>query len=302
MALITKDANCGTMAEWFKKQGKYYSYTATPQPGDIVFYDWKGNHTKRDHVGIVLEVYNGGASILAIEGNTAVGNDSNGGQVMERPRDRKYITGYGRPAYGSTVARDRFLALAQSQVGIKESPANSNKVKYNTWFYGSVVSGSAYSWCAVFVCWVLLSGATPTSAETARDNSAEIKKFQKWLNAKYKTGLREDGGFGPLTRTAAVTAWQTEMNEQLDAELDVDGDFGKLSKKAAKKCKVAYGAKGNFTYIIQGLLYCHGYDPNGFDGEYGNDTKTAVKAFQTAKSVSADGVVGVGTWTKLLGI
>lgn len=297
--LILKDANCGNLDDWFKKQGRRYSYTTTPQPGDIVFYDWSGNHTKRDHTGIVKSVTATG--IIAIEGNTSVGNDSNGGQVMIRERSKTYITSFGRPAYASTTERDRFLALAEAQVGTKESPANSNKVKYNTWFYGSAVSGSAYPWCAVFVCWVLLSGATATSAEPS-DFSAYIKKFQTWLNTNYKTGLKVDGGYGPLTRTAAISAWQTECNTQLEAGLVVDGVYGTASKKAAKKCKVAYKASGNFTYLIQGLLYCHGYDPNGFDGTFGTGTRAAVINFQKAKLGSSDGVVGANTWAKLLSI
>lgn len=46
------------------------------------------------------------------------------------------------------------LKIAQAEIGTKESPANSNNVKYNTWYYGKAVSGSAYPWCAVFVSWV----------------------------------------------------------------------------------------------------------------------------------------------------
>lgn len=302
MALITKTANCGVMADWFKKQGRYYSYTTTPKPGDIVFFDWNGKHKTRHHVGIVKKVYNGGESILTIEGNTSVGNDSNGGQVMERTRYKQHIVGYGRPAYASDAERDKYLAIAQAQVGIKESPYGSNKVKFNTWFYGSVVSGSAYPWCAAFVCWVFLSGATADVTPVKAEESEDIKTFQKWLNTNYKTGLKVDGGYGPLTRAAAVSAWQMEMNNQYDAKLEVDGVYGKKSKAAAKKCKVAYGANGNFTRIIQGLLYCHGYDPNGFDGKYGPGTKAAVKKFQTAKAIGSDGIVGVKSWTKLFSI
>ena len=46
------------------------------------------------------------------------------------------------------------LYAAASQVGITESPAGSNKVKYNTAYYGREVSGSAYPWCVTFVWWV----------------------------------------------------------------------------------------------------------------------------------------------------
>ena len=48
----------------------------------------------------------------------------------------------------------KIIAMAASQIGIKEQPANSNKVKYNTEYYGRVVSGSAYPWCCTFVWWV----------------------------------------------------------------------------------------------------------------------------------------------------
>ena len=46
------------------------------------------------------------------------------------------------------------LKVARSQIGVKESPAGSNKVKYNNEYYGRVVSGDGYDWCAVFVWWV----------------------------------------------------------------------------------------------------------------------------------------------------
>lgn len=48
----------------------------------------------------------------------------------------------------------KIIAMAASQIGIKEQPANSNKVKYNTEYYGREVSGSAYPWCCAFVWWV----------------------------------------------------------------------------------------------------------------------------------------------------
>lgn len=48
---------------------------------------------------------------------------------------------------------DKLVAIAAMEVGVKESPAGSNRVKYNTWFYGREVSGSSYPWCCAFVCW-----------------------------------------------------------------------------------------------------------------------------------------------------
>ena len=48
---------------------------------------------------------------------------------------------------------EKILEIARSQIGARESPANSDNVKYNTAYYGREVSGK-YPWCAVFVWWV----------------------------------------------------------------------------------------------------------------------------------------------------
>ena len=55
-----------------------------PQPGDIVSSTGQGDGVA-DHVGFFEK--GSRSEFTAIEGNTAVGNDSNGGQVMRRERD-----------------------------------------------------------------------------------------------------------------------------------------------------------------------------------------------------------------------
>ncbi len=59
---------------------------ATPVAGDLVCFDWNFDGTY-DHVGI-FEAWAGGSgsTFLAIEGNTGISNDSNGGEVMRRTR------------------------------------------------------------------------------------------------------------------------------------------------------------------------------------------------------------------------
>ena len=46
------------------------------------------------------------------------------------------------------------IKKAVSQIGVKENPSGSNKVKYNTEYYGRAVVGSAYPWCCAFVWWI----------------------------------------------------------------------------------------------------------------------------------------------------
>lgn len=50
---------------------------------------------------------------------------------------------------------DKVLDIARKEIGTVEVPKDSNNIKYNTWYYGRAVSGSAYPYCVVFCCWVL---------------------------------------------------------------------------------------------------------------------------------------------------
>lgn len=52
------------------------------------------------------------------------------------------------------MTEKELLRIATAEIGTKENPAGSNKVKCNTWYYGREVSGKAYPWCMVFVQWV----------------------------------------------------------------------------------------------------------------------------------------------------
>ena len=50
--------------------------------------------------------------------------------------------------------RAAVLKIAEWQEGVVEMPSGSNKVKYNTAYYGKAVSGTAFAWCLAFVWWV----------------------------------------------------------------------------------------------------------------------------------------------------
>lgn len=74
-------AGCQSAVAYFKKMR---FVTSTPQAGDIVFFDWNLDG-RYDHTGIFVKKIDD-YYFESIEGNTAVGNDSNGGQVMKRKR------------------------------------------------------------------------------------------------------------------------------------------------------------------------------------------------------------------------
>lgn len=93
-----KTASCTTLMEYYKQKGQF---SKTPTVGSLVFYNW-GSGSAAKHIGIVTKI-NADGSIKAVEGNTAVGNDSNGGEVMERTRYANQILGYADP-YPKTPA------------------------------------------------------------------------------------------------------------------------------------------------------------------------------------------------------
>lgn len=94
ITLPAKTASCTVLRNYAKKAGQWV--TSGYQPGDVVIYDW-GADGIPDHCGIVQNV--GSTTVTAIEGNTAVGNDSNGGEVMIRERKISQIMGAVRPDY-----------------------------------------------------------------------------------------------------------------------------------------------------------------------------------------------------------
>lgn len=127
----------------------------------------------------------------------------------------------------------------------------------------------------------------------------KVKAFQRWLNDNYGEQIKKvlgallevDGGCGPLTRKTAVIAIQVELNK-LGEALTVDGGCGKLTQAAMSKHMQKQGCKGNLAYIIQGLLYGHGYDPKGFDGSFGPGCDAATEQYQKDNGLEVDGKVG----------
>ena len=66
--------------------------------------------------------------------------------------------------------------------------------------------------------------------------------------------------------------------------------------------QIAKGDKGDKVRVLQELLRGKGYDLGtyGADGDFGGATRSAVVAFQVRSGLSADGIVGKSTWSKLL--
>lgn len=81
-----------SMMKWYQDNRKFQAPTVgyIPQSGDLIFFDWKGKKTGKDHVGIVE--YSGGNIVQVIEGNS-----NNLVRRRTYALDNIAISGYGIP-------------------------------------------------------------------------------------------------------------------------------------------------------------------------------------------------------------
>ena len=245
--LPVRTASCSVMGDYALKKKMTVPYSKAKK-GDVVLYDFNGNGTS-DHTGIIYKV--SGGKIYVVEGNTSTGNNCNGGAVMKRVRVKANVNYIIRPKYTAKVTADMIVATALAEVGVKESPKNSNNVKYNTWYYGHPVHGSAYPWCMVFVQWCFAhvketkpkaaatltkpttkySGTIPTGTLKKGSKGTKVKQLQQFLNW-YGIKCTCDGNFGDKTKQAVKLFQKTEGINQ-------DGVYGSHSYSKAKAYKAS---------------------------------------------------------------
>ena len=92
---LRKTASCTDLSNAYKAAGQWVD--SGYKPGDIVMFDFTGKRSKTEHCGIVEKV--NGNTLTTIEGNTGTASNANGGAVMRRTRDVKFVTGACRPRY-----------------------------------------------------------------------------------------------------------------------------------------------------------------------------------------------------------
>lgn len=73
-----------------------------------------------------------------------------------------------------------------------------------------------------------------------------------------------------------------------------------VEKVAVSLPSLEQGSNGESVKALQVLLNGFGFSCGAVDGSFGPATLSAVKSFQKASKISADGIVGSATWTALL--
>ena len=100
--------------------------------------------------------------------------------------------------------------------------------------------------------------------------------------------------------TQWVKDLQSECNKQGFSNQLVDGIYGTKTLEGCPTLKL--GAKGNITKLLQKVLKAYGIANLKEDGIFGEETYKVVIAYQRAKGLTQDGIVGYNTWKKLLGL
>lgn len=187
--------------------------------------------------------------------------------------------------------RDKFVNIAKSQIGIKET--GTNNVKYNTWYYGKTVNGttgtSEYAWCVTFICWCanqvgILNTLIP------RCNNVGIAK--NWYNAKGLYFLRSNytpksgdliifkntSHIGIVEKTDGKCVWTIEGNS---------------------KDRVSHNVYGLTDSYIQG--YCKVKFDNSSSGTTSNTSDATISSVQKelnskyGTGLKVDGIYGSNT-------
>ena len=225
------------------------------------------------------------------------------------------------------------VKTAVGEIGVKESPKNSNKQKY-----GVAYGRNGISWCCIFVWWVFMKnnasdlfygGGKTTSCTTLmnyyRKNGQIIKRGYKPGDIVFfdwdKSGDADHVGI--IERVSGNTIYTIEGNTSVGN----DSNGGEVMRRTRSVNSSSYnitvarpkyeaeteeikvnitltqlsnGGKGEQVKTLQRLLNALGYSCGKADGDFGKNTLAAVKKFQSAKKLTADGIVGQNTWNRLL--
>lgn len=163
-----KCASCSVLMAWAKSRGQWV--TKNYAVGDLLLYDWNGDG-RPEHIGICTAV--NGNNLTAIEGNTAIGNNSDGGEVMTRSRKKSQVLGAFRPKYTAET----------TSAGTPNKTENGGKI--------------------MLELSELSVGSKGTQVRT-------LQRLLKSIGIGTGSALKIDGDFGSATKTALIAYQKSE--------------------------------------------------------------------------------------------
>lgn len=217
--IIPVECSCSKMVELAKKKGIWVeSDNRTPEPGDIILYDWddngKGdNKGSPDHIGYVEKV--SGKIITVIEGNYKNSVTRRTLQV-----NGKYIRGYIVPKYDEEtdyVIEDVRIDSKKYNADVK----SLQKAAIKDGFGESLPSG-ADGYFGPECNNTFTNAVLKIRKDDAGDYVYRHRNLTKWVQKKLGfKGDDVDGKYGVLTE-AAVERYQTAHDLEVDGEVGIN--------------------------------------------------------------------------------
>lgn len=226
------------------------------------------------------------------------------------------------------------LSVAQSQIGVKESPSGSNRVKYSQWY------GLIGPWCDMFVSWCANMAGVGNVVGKYAYCPTHVNYFKSkgwWHGPDYQPKPGDVVFFG--RRGVACHVGIVERRNGTQSVTTIEGntsvkssDNGGAVMRRVRTYGNPYGSwgilgfahppydhgngkttasaarswlqksdKGQEVKNLQSKLIALGYScgKSGADGDFGTDTLNAVKRFQQEHGLVVDGEAGVNTMAKL---
>ena len=157
---------------------------------------------------------------------------------------------------------NNLLELARRQLGVKEDPPGSNKVKYNTWYYGREVSGAAYPWCMVFVQWVFDRASVKLPTRTA-SCGALMRAAQAagcWVTKGYRPGdvvIYDFPGGAATDHCGIVEAVDDSRVSAIEGNTSAasDADGGAVARRARRLSLIAGAVRPTFDEEVEEMRY-----------------------------------------------
>ena len=245
-------------------------------------------------------------------------NKYNSGSAGDQTKQEVHIREwYNRP--WNVIIRFKDPAIAEKIAYAMERACNNDKIGYDQYQRNTLlkkaravgydpgkVTEKCECDCSSLVSVCCMYAGIPESTLYKGGNSATTRTLKSWLNA---TGLVE-----LLTaskyRTKDIYLKRGDILLYEGHHVAVALEDGSKAEPTTTKGGTTTvnvtlnvlknGSKGKNVKALQILLNGRGYNCGTADGDFGAKTLAAVKAFQKAKSLEVDGIVGANTWKTLL--
>lgn len=260
--LIGTECGCEEHVKIFKQKGIWIEDGAiTPQPGDIILFNWDDNTQPNDgysdHIGFVESV--SGRTITTIEGNKS---QAVGRRTLTVGAGN--IRGYARPKYsGSSSGGGSTSSSTSPKKSVSEI---ADEVIAGKWGNGdarkNAITAAGYNYSEVQAAVnAKLSGSSTT---TSKKSNAEIAKeviAGKWGNGTDRKKKLEAAGYNYMTI-------QAEVNKQL-------GKSGSSAGTSGGSSRPSYSVGKTYALLVDAVRVRTGAGTNNSAKSYSQLTANA---------------------------